>query len=52
MKNISIDYKILASHFNKTKEGFRQLKKKHNDGKECLWTIYVKAYNFDKGVAK
>ena len=47
MKNINIDHKILAKHFNKTNEAMRQLKRKYEDTQTGLWIVYVKAYNFD-----
>ena len=49
MKNINIDHKTLAKHFNKTPEAMRQLKRKHEKTEDGLWSIYVKAYNFDLG---
>lgn len=48
MKNITIDHKILAKHFNHTDEGMRKLKRKHEKDGSGLWSIYVKAYNWDK----
>ena len=50
MKNTNIDHKTLASHFNKTNEAMRQLKRKYETEKTGLWIVYVKAYNFDKEV--
>ena len=50
MKNESIDHKIIAKHFHKTNENFRLLKRKWESQKTGIWIIYVKAYNFDKGV--
>lgn len=47
MKNINIDHKILASHFKKTNEAMRQLKKKWEQEQVGLWLVYVKAYNYD-----
>ena len=47
MTNQKIDHKILASHFNKTNEAMRQLKRKYEDTQDGLWIIYVKAYNWD-----
>ena len=47
MKNENIDYKILSSHFNKTNEAMRQLKRKWEQSKDGLWIVYVKAYNYD-----
>jgi len=48
MKNIKIDHKTLATHFNKTDEAMRQLKRKYEKYKIGLWSVYVKAYNYDK----
>jgi len=45
--NTNIDHKILASHFNKTNEAMRQLKRKHEATQDGLWLVYVKAYNWD-----
>jgi len=50
IKNIEIDHKILAKHFSMNIEGFRQLKKRYKEGQGRIWTVYVKAYNFDTGV--
>jgi len=47
LKNINIDHKILSKHFNNTNEGMRKLKRKHEAGNGGLWTVYVKAYNYD-----
>lgn len=47
MKNINIDHKTLATHFKKTDEAMRQLKKKWETEKKGLWLVYVKAYNWD-----
>lgn len=47
MKNIKIDHKTLASHFNKTDEAMRQLKRKYENNETGLWIVYVKAYNYD-----
>jgi len=52
MKNIKIDHKILAKHFNKTPEAMRQLKRKHEYTKDGLWIVYVKAYNHDISLEK
>lgn len=49
--NIHISYKILATHFNKNKETMRLNYKKFNEDNGGLWLIYVKAYNFDKGIS-
>jgi len=50
MKNINIDHKTLAKHFNKTNEAMRQLKRKHEAIKAGLWMVYVKAYNHDNNI--
>jgi len=50
LPNININYKVLAIHFNKNKETMRLNYKKFNEDKGGLWLIYVKAYNFDKGI--
>lgn len=47
MDNITIDHKTLASHFAKTNEAMRQLKRKWEECQEGLWIVYVKAYNWD-----
>jgi len=47
IENIDIDYKTLASHFNKTNEAMRQLRRKYEFDMTGLWSIYVKAYNYD-----
>ena len=47
MINKNIDHKTLATHFKKTNEAMRQLKRKYEDTKNGLWIIYVKAYNWD-----
>jgi len=47
MKNINIDHKILAKHFNKTIQAMHQLKQKWVKEKKGLWIIYVKAYTLD-----
>ena len=47
IKNIEIDHKILAKHFNKTNEAMRLLKRKYEKSKTGLWIVYVKAYSFD-----
>ena len=47
MQNITIDHKTLASHFKKTNEAMRQLKRKYEADKTGLWIVYVKAYNYD-----
>lgn len=49
MKNIEIDHKVLASHFAKSNEAMRQLKRKWEESKTGLWIVYVKAYNYDIG---
>jgi hypothetical protein len=50
--NIHISYKILAAHFNKGDEAMRINYKKYKEDKGGFWLIYVKAYNFDKGIMK
>ena len=52
LDNIDIDYKVLASHFNKSNESMRQLRRNYEAGKVSFWTIYVKAYNYDNGILK
>jgi len=54
MKNIKIDYRVLAKHFEdkfsnlrSATEAMKQLKEKHEAKKKSLWVIYVKAYNYD-----
>ena len=47
MKNETIDHKILSKHFNKTPEAFRQLKRKYEKDKSGLWSVYIKAFNWD-----
>lgn len=50
MKNINIDHKVLAKHFNKTNEAMRQLKRKHEKDGNGLWSVYIKAYNYDNQI--
>lgn len=52
IQNEDIDIKILSSHFGKTYEAMRQLKRKWEEEKAGLWIIYVKAYNWDMEVKK
>lgn len=53
MVNIEIDHKILAKHFQNGRkiesvnEAMRQLKRKYEETKDGLWSVYVKAYNYD-----
>ena len=47
MKNIKMCHKVLADYFNKSHEAMRQLKRKHEATKEGLWSVYVRAYNWD-----
>ena len=54
--NINIDYRTLAEHFRDgrkskiAKEAFRRTRKRFEESGGGVWGIYVKAYNFDKGV--
>lgn len=50
--NEHINYKVLAQHFGLTNEATRINYKKFNEGKKCIWLVYVKAYNFDNGIGK
>lgn len=50
LANIHIDHKILAKHFGKVNESMRISKKQWEENKKGLWEVYVKAYNFDKGI--
>ena len=50
--NITINHKTIASHFKKSDEAMRQLKRKWESTKTGLWSVYVKAYNYDKGLIK
>lgn len=50
--NEHINHKVLAQHFGLTNEAMRINYKKFNDGKNSLWLVYVKAYNFDHGINK
>lgn len=48
MANITdIDHKKVARAFNKSIEGMRKLKRKHEKDYSHLWVIYCKAYHFD-----
>ena len=47
LKNINIDHKVLARHFDMTNEAFRQLKERYKQGFGSKWEMYVKAYNYD-----
>jgi len=47
IENKDIDHKIIAKHFGKSVEGMRKLKKKSLSG---LWSVYVKAYNYDTAI--
>lgn len=47
VKNIDIDHKILAKHFNMSIQSFWKLKQRYQQGKKSVWITYVKAYNWD-----
>ena len=54
MKNINIDCKVLAKHFQDRFTNFRSAsetmrisKQRYDEGKKSFWSIYVKAYNWD-----
>ncbi|NOR57836.1 MAG: hypothetical protein GQ474_04860 [Sulfurimonas sp.] len=47
IENIKIDIRTLSEHFGKTYEAMRQLKRKYEKDGTGLWTVYVKAYNWD-----
>jgi hypothetical protein len=49
MKNIDIDYKILAKHFGRTRQSMHLLKSKWKKSQPSLWEVYVKAYYYDIG---
>lgn len=43
-----IDHKKIAKHFGKTTEAMRRLKRAYESADSKLWTVYVRAYYFDK----
>ncbi len=54
MKNIKIDYKVLAKHFlrrftnlRSANETMRISKKRYESGEKSFWDLYVKSYNWD-----
>ncbi len=55
--NINIHYKVLAEHFRNGRkvrianEAFRRTFKRYEEKGHGVWEVYVKAYNFDKGVS-
>lgn len=46
MKNIDLDYKIMAKCFGKTPQAMHIAKSRYNKGEKSLWKVYVEAYNF------